>query len=139
MRFFFDNCISSNLAAAMKLLVRPHHHVEHLIERYPDNPDIEDEDWIPPVAAVGDLILVSGDPAITSSEKEKAIWRSSRLTAFFMGGKFARMDKWPQVVEMVNWWPEIIRTAQTAPRGSGYHLPLKGWKKGAKLIYTPLK
>ena len=121
----------------MKLLVRPHHHIEHLTERYPDNPETEDEIWIPQVAAVGDLILVSGDPSITSSEKEKAVWRSSGLTAFFMGGKFARSDKWAQVIEMVNWWPVIVRTAQDAPRGSGYLLPLMGWNKGPKLIYTP--
>jgi hypothetical protein len=135
-RFFFDNCISSNLAAAMKLLVRPHHYIEHLTDRFPDNADIDDEDWIPQVAAVRDLILVSGDPAIMSSEKEKAVWRSSGLTAFFMGGKYARSDKWPQVVEMVHWWPEIIRTAQTAPAGAGYLLPLKG--KKPKLIYQQL-
>jgi hypothetical protein len=134
-RFFFDNCISSNLADAMKLLVRPHHYIEHLIDRFPDNPETEDEIWIPQVATVGDLILVSGDPAITTSAKEKAIWRSSRLTAFFMGGKYARLDKWPQVVEMVLWWPEIVRTAQSAPRGTGYLLPLKG--KHPKVIYRP--
>ena len=134
MKFFFDNCISSNLTKAMKLLVHPHHHIEHLIDSFP--PDTLDEDWMPEVAKRRDLILVSGDPAITSSPKQKAVWRSSRLTAFFMGGKFAQQGKWGQVIEMVNWWPEIVRTAQTSKQGAGYLLPLKG--KEPKSIYTPL-
>ncbi len=133
MKFFFDNCISTNLTEAMKLLVRPHHHVEHLTDTFDE--DTDDEVWIPEVAARGDLILISGDPAITSSEKEKAVWRSSRLTAFFLGGRYARKGKWGQVVEMVHWWTEIVRTAQTAPRGAGYLLPPKG--TSPKLIYDP--
>jgi hypothetical protein len=133
-KFFFDNCISSNLTAAMRLLVHPHHHIEHLTATF--NEDADDEDWIPQVAARRDLILVSGDPAIASSEKEKAVWRSSRLTAFFTGGRFAQTGKWGQVVEMVHWWPAIVRTAQTAPRGAGFLLPLKG--KDPKQIYRPL-
>lgn len=118
----------------MKLLVHPHHHIEHLTDTFPE--DALDEVWIPQVAARGDVILVSGDPAITTGEKERAVWRSSRLTAFFLGGKYARKGKWGQVVEMVHWWPDIVLTAQTARRGSGYLLPLRG--KEPKLIYQPL-
>ena len=119
----------------MKLLVHPHHHIEHLTDTF--DADAEDTHWIPVVAARRDLMLISGDPAITASEKEKAVWRSSRLTAFFMGGRYAQSGKWGQVVEMVHWWPEIVRTAQTAKRGSGYLLPLRG--KEPKLIYAPLE
>ncbi len=133
MKFFFDNCISSNLTEAMKLLVHPHHHIEHLTDTF--NEDAEDEEWIPQVGARGDLILVSGDPAITTSAKEKAVWRSSSLTAFFMGGRYAQKGKWGQVIEMVHWWPEIVRIAQTATRGTGYLLPLKG--NEPKVIYRP--
>jgi hypothetical protein len=74
-RFFFDNCISTKLTEAMVLLNKPHHQIIHLTERF--DPETDDEVWIPLVAAESDLILVSADPAITSSEKEKAVWRSS--------------------------------------------------------------
>jgi hypothetical protein len=136
-RFFFDQCVSVNLAAAMRLLNEPHHEIEHLTGRF--SPDALDVDWIPVVAADPDMILVSGDPAITTSKKEREIWRSSGLTSFFFGGDFARLSRWPQVAEVVSWWPEILRQAKDAPRGTGYLLPLRGSKKGPKLIYQPVK
>ena len=87
MRFFFDNCISVNLAEAMRLLNQPQHEIEHLTNRF--SPDALDVDWISVVAADPELILVSGDPAITTSKKEREIWRPSGLTSFFLGGEFA--------------------------------------------------
>lgn len=136
MRFFFDNCISVNLTSAMGLLNDPHHEIEHLTKRFA--PDALDEDWIPKVAADADIILISGDPAITTSKKEREIWRQSGLTSFFFGGDFAQLPIWTQVCEVVNWWPEIVRVAKQAERGTGYLLPLKGSKKGPKIIYSPL-
>jgi hypothetical protein len=100
-RFFFDNCISVNLTKAMRLLNEPHHQIEHLTNNF--SPDALDVDWIPVVAADAELILVSGDPAITTSKKEKEIWRQSGLTSFFFGGHFARLHRWAQVSEVVNW------------------------------------
>lgn len=135
MRFFFDNCISVNLAEAMRLLNEPYHQIEHLTSRF--SPAALDVDWIPVVAADADLILVSADPAITSSKKEKEIWRQSGLTSFFFGGDFSQLQIWVQVAEVVNWWTQIVRTAKDAPRGTGYLLPLKGSKKQPKVIYRP--
>lgn len=136
MRFFFDNCISVNLAAAMRLLNEPFHDIEHLTKRF--SPDALDVDWIPVVAEEPETILVSADPAITTSKKEKEIWRHSGLTSFFFGADFARLHIWVQVSEVVNWWPAIVMTAKEAPRGSGFLLPLKGSKKAPRLIYGPL-
>lgn len=135
MRFFFDNCISVNLAEAMRLLNAPHHEIEHLTKHFLS--DALDVDWIPVVAADPEIVLVSGDPAITTTRKEREIWRASGLTSFFFGGDFARLSRWPQVAEVVSWWPEILRQAKEAPRGTGYLLPLKGSKKGPKVIYRP--
>ena len=137
MRFFFDNCISVNLTEAMRLLNEPHHEIEHLTKRF--SPGALDVDWIPVVAADPEIILVSGDPAITTSKKEREIWRPSGLTSFFFGGEFARLSRWPQVAEVVSWWPAIVAKAREAPRGTGYLLPLKGSKKGPKPIYAPFE
>jgi len=137
-RFFFDNCISVNLTDAMGLLTAPYHDIEHLTTRF--SPDALDVEWIPVVARDTDIVLVSGDPAITTSKKEKEIWRQSRLTSFFFGGDFAQLPIWSQVTEVVNWWPQIVLTAKSEPpRGTGYLLPLKGSKKAPKLIYEPVK
>jgi hypothetical protein len=134
-RFFFDNCISSNLTEAMRLLTSPAHEIEHLTRRF--SPAALDEEWIPQVAADPDLILVSGDPAITTAKKEREIWRQSRLTSFFFDGNFSQLQIWAQVCEVVNWWPELVREAKQAPRGTGYLLPLRGSRKKAKIIYEP--
>lgn len=135
MRFFFDNCISSNLTAAMRLLNEPHHAIEHLTERFP--PDTLDEIWLPALAHERSLIIVSADPAITSSRKEKEIWRRTGLTSFFMGGGFADKNHWVQTLELVRWWPAVLREAKSATRGTGFLLPLKGSDK-PKVFYAPL-
>jgi hypothetical protein len=67
-RFFFDNCISSNLTDAMRLLNEPHHQIEHLTDRF--DPDALDPDWLHAISVERELIVVSADPAITSSKKE---------------------------------------------------------------------
>jgi hypothetical protein len=112
-KFFFDNCISRNLADAMALIARPNHHIEHLTQRFDAN--ALDVDWIPQLAADPEIILVSADPAITTAKKEKEIWRQSGLTSFFFGGNFAQLSRWPQVAEVATWWPEIVRVANDAP------------------------
>jgi hypothetical protein len=134
-RFFFDNCISSNLTAAMGLLTASHHEIEHLTKRF--SADALDEEWLPKLAHEHDLVIVSADPTITTAKKEREIWRQSGLTSFFFGGDFSRLPIWTQVCEVVNWWPEIVREAKDAPRGTGYLLPLKGSKKRPKRIYEP--
>ena len=133
MKFFFDNCISSNLTEAMRLL-NPQHSIEHLTKRF--QPEALDVEWIPVVAEDRDIIVVSGDPTITTAKKEKAVWKEAGLTGFFFGGGFGDLGKWEQVREVVNWWPEIVRQAKTAQRGSGFLLPLHGFRKPPRPLFT---
>jgi len=139
-RFFFDNCMSSNLTEAMRLLNRPHHEIEHLTDRF--SPDVQDTDWLPAVAPDKDLILVSADPAITSGRKEREVWLRTGLTAFFFGGGFADKGFWPQTLEVVRWWPEIVTAARETTakgeRGTGYLLPLGGRGK-PRPLYAPFR
>jgi hypothetical protein len=130
-RFFFDNCLSINLTKAMRLLNEPHHEIQHLTDRF--DAGALDPDWLLAIAAEKDLILVSGDPAITSSKKEKEAWRSSGLTSFFFGGGFSEKNRWVQTLEVVRYWPEIVQAAREAKTGTGFLLPLKGTKP--KLLY----
>lgn len=100
MKFFFDNCISSNLTEAMIHLNRHHHEIEHLTTRF--SPEALDVDWIPIVARDPAIILVSADPAITTAKKEKEVWRQSGQTGFFFGSGFAELGPWSQVAAVVN-------------------------------------
>lgn len=117
------------------MLSAPVHEVQHLKGRFPE--DTLDEVWLPQVAAETGLIIVSADPAITKAKKEREIWRRTGLTSFFFGGGFAGLSVWPQIAEVVNWWPEIVREAKGAQEGTGFLLPLRGSKKGPRLIYEP--
>lgn len=135
MRFFFDNCISVNLAEAMKLLNRPHHDIQHLQDRFP--PGVDDVEWLTTIAADLDLVVISADPAITSAKKEKEVWRRTGLTSFFFGAGFAEKDRWIQTLEVVRWWPVILRAAHEADRGTGFLLPFKG--REIKPFYLPFR
>jgi len=135
-RFFFDNCISSNLTEAMRLLNRSHHEIQHLTDRFPA--DVLDEVWLPALAPESDLIVISADPSITSAKKERAIWERTGLTSFFFAGNFADRRFWVQTLEMVRWWPEIVLTAKDAKKGTGYLLPFKG-TGSPRLFYQPYR
>ncbi len=71
MRFFFDNCISPRLTAAMKQLCLGRHEIEHLTDRFPD--DTDDIEWIPVLAADSGIILISADPNIANGKKEREV------------------------------------------------------------------
>lgn len=124
MRFFVDNCIAPPLAQAMQLLSKSQGiQVEHLKTYFP--PETKDVDWIRQLGAEGDWLIVSGDPSIARNKAEKAVWKESRLTAFFFGDGWASRRFWVQAHEMVRWWPLIIETSRVAPAGKGFLLPFK--------------
>jgi hypothetical protein len=137
-KFFFDNCISPKLTAAMQLLCAGHHNVEHLTTRFAA--DTSDIDWLralaAQLAAQPETIIISGDPAITTAKKEREVWRASSLTSFFFGGGFTERNFWVQASEVVRWWPAVVMTARDAPCGSGYLLPMGGTTP--KPFYQPL-
>ncbi|MEO7083817.1 MAG: hypothetical protein ABI442_20210 [Gemmatimonadaceae bacterium] len=135
MKCFFDNCISSNLTEAMRLLVAPIHEIEHLAKDF--SADALDAEWLQMLAERKDAILVSADPTIATAKKEREVWRSVGVTPVFFGGNFSQLPIWTQVCEVVNWWPEIVRTAKDAPRGAGFFLSPKAGKKTPKPICAP--
>jgi hypothetical protein len=132
-KFFFDNCISVNLAEAMKLLNRPHHEIQHLCERFPEGTD--DVDWLTAIAPEPNLVIVSADPTITTAKKEKEVWRRTGLTSFFFGAGFADKGRWVQTLEVVRWWPVVVQAARDTPRGTGYLMPFKG--RELRALYAP--
>lgn len=134
MRFFLDNCISPVLARALNVLAEvQQYEIVHLRERF--EPDTKDVDWIAILAGEQEWVIVSGDTRISRSKAEKAAWRESGLTAFFMADGWSQKKFWTQAAELVHWWPAIVLTARQAPRGSGYLVPTKG--KDLKVIYSP--
>ena len=122
MRFFFDNCVSSNLVEALRCLDKRHHLVHHREKFDPDTPD---PIWIGALAQEGDWIIVSGDPRISRGQAERAAWIESRLTAFFCGDAWGSRKLMTQASEMLRWWDDIIELSKKAAQGSGYLLEFK--------------
>ncbi|MGH9158578.1 MAG: hypothetical protein ACRD2X_01125, partial [Vicinamibacteraceae bacterium] len=113
MRFFLDNCISPVLARALNVLAEvQQYQIVHLRERF--EPDTKDVAWITILAGEQGWVILSGDTRISRSKAEKAAWRESGLTAFFMADGWSQKKFWTQAAELVHWWPAIVLTARQA-------------------------
>ena len=108
--------------------------VVHLSQRFPDR-SIPDVEWIHAIRSEGDWIIVSGDTRISRNPVERAAWRESGLTAFFLDESWSRRQFWIQAAELVRWWPAIMQAVKTCTPGSGFRLPFKG--NNPILIYEP--
>ncbi len=134
MKFFFDNCVSSRIAAAVRALADLQHlEIVHLREKFPE--EIDDIEWIPKLAAEGEWVIVSGDERISRSRAEKAAWRESGMTAFFFASGFANKSRWVQAEIVMRWWPQIVLQAQRCATGSGFLMQHKGTE--FRQIYDP--
>jgi hypothetical protein len=120
-KFFFDNCLSPNLARAIKLL-DPKYDIIHLRDKFPA--DVSDVEWINALASEGDWVIVSGDVRITKNPQNRAAWRQSKLTAFFFDRQWTNQSLWDQAWRAVRWWPRIKSTAEGLASGRGYLVPL---------------
>ena len=134
MRFFFDNCISPNLVAALGELEK---HARaptlvHLRSRF--NEDTPDPVWITALGQEGDWIIISGDPRISRGRAERAAWHESGLTAFFLGDAWSNRRLHKQVGDFIALWPAIVQAAREAEPGSGFLI--EAGSKKIKKIYT---
>lgn len=127
MRFFFDNCISPAIAAAMQdLSAKTQDAVVHLREKFP--PDVKDDVWLPTLAKEGGWIVISGDGRILRTPHLRRIWLEAGLTTFFMVDEFANKKLLVQAEVVVHWWTDITDFAKKMERGAGFKVPLKGKK-----------
>lgn len=91
MRFFFDECISANIAEAIRAVGGPRIEIAHMEEKF--GPGFRDPIWIPRLREDSDdWVIVSADPRITSNPANRAAWMQSGFTAFFFQD-FARRDR----------------------------------------------
>lgn len=124
MKFIFDNCISPRLAKAIHALVESEHEVVALRDRFrSDTPDTE---WIGELGRQGGWIIISGDLRIRKRPQELAVWRTARLTTFFMASGFQSETQWEQARWMVGKWPEIVDLASRVAPGAAFRVPKRG-------------
>jgi hypothetical protein len=126
-RFFFDNTMSPYLARAVAVLeegLDDRNEVVHLKTKFPANtPDVT---WISALGAEREWVIVSGDLRITRVAAERAAWRESGLTAFFLKKAWAEQKLLPFSSRFIAWWPNITAQAQMAAVGKGFLIPWGG-------------
>ena len=84
------------------------------------SPDIKDEEWIRKLGAEGNWIIVSGDYRIGKSAHERAAWRESGLTAFFLKKGWTNLPLLQQHSKLALILDDIIAKAAHAEPGTGF-------------------
>ncbi|WP_333672882.1 hypothetical protein [Elioraea tepidiphila] len=84
MKLYFDRTQSPRLARiAAEVLAHGGHGCDWSRNRYPDR-DPGDVQWMKDLAAEGGWVVVTGDERIIRNPAERAVWRASGLTTFFL-------------------------------------------------------
>lgn len=128
MRLFLDNNLPPRWAPALNALAdRNEFHVTHLRDKF--DPATADVEWLAALGAEGDWIIVSDDRRILKSPQERAAWRQSRLTGFFLGPGWNKLLLWEKTWRFVRYWHPIVRQARMVQPGAGFRIPLH-WQGG---------
>ncbi len=70
-------------------------------------------------------VVISADTRISRSPHEREAWLASGLTIFFLRS-FAEQPAWEQAAKLVKWWPDIVKEAKKARRGTGFVVTIHG-------------
>jgi hypothetical protein len=102
------------------------HEVVHLSAKFPR--DTKDIVWITTLGHEGDWVIISGDLRISRNKAERAAWRESGRTAFFLKDAWADQKIWLFASRFLFWWPLIVAQAGMAREGKGFLVPWGGQK-----------
>ncbi len=124
MKFFVDNCLAPKHARSLDTLVQPDHHIIHLRDRFA--PNTPDEVWLLELGKEGGWIVISGDYRISRSAHERAAWKESKLTAFFLAKRWENLPLMEQHAKLSHCLPEILKHAEKARAGAGFMVSVNG-------------
>jgi hypothetical protein len=123
-RFFLDNNLAPKVAHALNRLLEPDHSAEHLRDKFA--PSTPDEVWMTELAGESDLVIISGDSAISRNPHEVRAWKEAGHPIFFLKPGWTHLSGWESASKLFHHFPEIIKLAQKAKRGDGFRVPMKG-------------
>ena len=124
MRFFFDNNLSSHLAAGIRELSKgsagPTTHAIHLRERF--KPNVADHDWIPALANDGEWAVISQN-GFRKNDLEREALRKSALIVFVLSKQWSSHTYWDKAQNLVRWWPSIENYVARVQGGAAVRVP----------------
>jgi PIN like domain len=127
-KFFFDNNLASKIAKGINGFVSPEHQVVHLKERF--RGDANDVDWMKALAKEENWIIVTADIQISKNPHEVAAWKEAGHTIFFLKPGWLKLNFWDQAQKFVKCFPQMLKTAERAKRGSAFVVSVSGKIEG---------
>jgi hypothetical protein len=127
-KFFFDNNLASKIAKGLNGFVSPEHQVVHLKELFPAN--TSDVEWMKKLSDEENPIIVTADVQIAKNPHEIAAWKEAGQTIFFLKPGWLRLNFWDQAQKFVKCFPQILKTAERAKRGSSFMVTVNGKIEG---------
>ena len=112
MKYFFDNCISWRLVAALKAL-----EVDAIALREELDEATQDLDLFEKLGG-RDVVFVSVDLKQTTKKAEARILRSLNITALYFAPFWTKMKRWDQAAWLFRRWPQVDGYAKGAARGT---------------------
>jgi hypothetical protein len=125
-KFLLDHNLAPNLARALALLVDASDHVSCLSDL--GWQALDDEEWIPRLAADGDWIILTCDLDIVRNPYRQRVFRQAGLTAFFLLEAWSKGTvKGTEIAQrLLRLWPEITHLAATHRSGTCFAVPYRG-------------
>ncbi|HUI08532.1 MAG TPA: hypothetical protein VL486_16140 [Verrucomicrobiae bacterium] len=124
MKFFFDNNLAPKLAHGLSQMAGPEHRVVHLKDRFPGN--VEDVVWMRALAKEADLVIVTADIRISRNPYEVKAWKEAGHTIFFLKPGWVNLPFWDQANKFTKCFPNLIKEAEKAARGSAFVVTVNG-------------
>ncbi len=124
MKFFFDNHLAPKLAHGLNQMVEPQHSVVHLKDDFPGN--TEDVVWMQALAKEADLVIVTADIRISRNPHEVLAWKQAGHTIFFLKPGWVNLPFWDQANKFTKCFPDLIKIAERAERGSAFFVTVNG-------------
>lgn len=124
MRFVLDHSLSPRLSEILRVLDDPPGHTLLHLRTFPS--ETKDPAWLQLFGQTDpDVIIVTADPGISRSPANRAAWLESRLTIFFLRS-VADLKPGNQAWRLIKEWPEIVKHAARAKKGSGFVVSIHG-------------
>ncbi len=124
MKFFFDNNLAVKMARGVNGFVSPDHQVMHWKDKFAA--DSDDSVWTAQLAQGEAWIIITADARAGQNPHEIEAWKQTGHTVFFLKSGWLKLAFWEQAQKLVECFPEIIRQAERAERGSAFMVATSG-------------
>jgi hypothetical protein len=124
-KFFFDNNLAARIAHGLNQMVEPEHRVFHLRDKF-EQPNTEDAKWMKELAVEADWIIITADVRISRNPHEVKAWKEAGHTIFFLKPGWTDLTFWDQANKFTKCFPDLIKIAERAPRGSAFFVTVNG-------------